>query len=133
MDASSIVAIVLAVVAIGIAIWQGATSQQQLTLARKTNGETEQNLADIRRVTEENRKIAEDLKTTFESKIGRIFDQYVEGLQRKADAEHRDQETGAEMASRFMNWVGKEISKSVEEADIDKEQGEDTDGEPVAE
>lgn len=90
----------------------GATSQSQLTLAKKTNNETSQNLAEIKRVTDDNHKIAEGLKDAFDSKIGRIFDQYVDGLQRKADPEHRDEETAAEMATRALGWAGDQIKSS---------------------
>lgn len=47
-----IVAVVVAVVAVAVAFWQGWTSKQQLDLAKETEARTERTLDEIKRETE---------------------------------------------------------------------------------
>jgi Flp pilus assembly protein TadB len=74
MEGWTIAAVVIAVVAVGIAFWQGWTSRQQLELARSTEARTERTLDEIRRETAETRRMAQDIKANIDDRINKILD-----------------------------------------------------------
>lgn len=115
-DVFSIISATLGVVAIVVAVWQGILSRNQLTLARETQNSTETALGDIRRLTEENRKIAEELKAEFDRRIGRIVDQALEAADRRAETEARSDMQGEEFAAKLFGWVGETFGEPLKRA-----------------
>lgn len=115
-DIVAVVSLVLAVVAIAVALWQGVTSQNQLTLARATNTTTETALAEIRRLTEDNRRIAEELKTAFDQRIGRVVDQALSSAERRADAEHQSDQLATGMTEKFLGFLGETLGPELKKA-----------------
>ena len=69
----------VALVATGIAVWQGQLSRRQLELARETQGKTEDALKEIRDLTAETRHLTREVKTSIDDRITRIIDREVAG------------------------------------------------------
>ncbi len=99
MDAGEIAAIVLAIVAIGVAIWQGIVSRQQLKLAQDTEARTERALEEIRKASGETRLIAEDIKSNLLTQINRVLDTKLQG-------ETNNQAMGAELLRGMLSGMG---------------------------
>lgn len=74
MDVVSITALVVAVVSVGVAVWQGLLSRKQLSLARETERRTSDALEEVRRVTGETKQLTADVKSNIDERITRILD-----------------------------------------------------------
>lgn len=74
MEGWTIAAVAIAVVAVGIAFWQGWTSKQQLDLAKDTEARTEKALDEIKRETAETRRLSQDIKANIDDRITKILD-----------------------------------------------------------
>lgn len=81
--AISISALVAGVVAVGVAIWQGRISRQQLDLAKDTERRTEDTLKEIRAATDETRRIVQDVKDNIDERITKIIDSRIQSDQAK--------------------------------------------------
>jgi len=66
--------LVVAVVAVGIAVWQGALSKRQLNLAQQTQGKTEDALREIRELARDNKQLTETIKRDIDQRITDILD-----------------------------------------------------------
>lgn len=107
-DWVSVAALVVAVVAVGVAFWQGSTSKQQLDLAKQqlaeakaTEQRTERALEEIRRVTGETRQIAQDVKNGVEQQVNKIIDS-------KINAEGHSQQMGAKFMEQIFKNMGEQ-------------------------
>ena len=79
----SISALVVGLVAVGVAVWQGRISRQQLELAKDTERRTEDTLKDIRTATDETRRIVQDVKDNIDERITKIIDSRIQSDQTK--------------------------------------------------
>lgn len=102
-----IAALIVAVVAAGIALWQGSISREQLRLARDTEQRTERALEEIRRVTNETRQITQDVKNDVDSQISKIIDS-------KLSAEQNSQAMGQQFLTRLLQGMGQPKPPSAE-------------------
>lgn len=94
MEVWSILALVIAVVSVAVALWQGFISKQQLQLARDTEKRTEDTLTEIRKETGETRRVAQDIKSNIDERITKILDS-------KLAAEQQSQAASAQMSQMF--------------------------------
>jgi glucose-6-phosphate-specific signal transduction histidine kinase len=79
----SICALVVGVVSVGIAVWQGRISRRQLELAKDTERRTEDTLKEIRVATDETRRIVQDVKDNIDDRITKIIDSRIQSDQAK--------------------------------------------------
>jgi len=103
MEIVSIAALVVAVLSAGIAVWQGITSRSQLSLARLTEGRTNDALEEIRRVSRETRDLTENVKSSIDERISRMLD-----LKFEADAQ--SQATSKMVTDVFMQGLKDKIN-----------------------
>lgn len=101
-----IAALVVAVIAAGIAFWQGNISKEQLRLARDTEQRTERALEEIRRVTNETRQITQDVKNNVDTQISKVIDS-------KLAAEQSSQAMGQQIMAKMFDSVGKQAGTTV--------------------
>lgn len=105
MSGWEIAAVVIAVVSVGVAFWQGSLSRQQLQLAKETEGRTERTLEDIRKETAETRRVAQDIKSNIDERITKILDS-------KLAAEQGSQQQSAAMSQKFMEALMSSMTKN---------------------
>lgn len=87
MEGWTIAAVVIAVVSVLVAVWQGWTSKQQLVLAKQTETRTEKALEAIRTESAETRRIVQDIKSNVDDRITKMLDTQVSAEhQRQANA-----------------------------------------------
>jgi uncharacterized protein HemX len=85
VEALSIASLVVAVIAAGVAIWQGVTSQRSLDAARLTEERTDRALEEIRRLSQENQAIVSEIKSEIDTRITRILDLKLDNERKSAD------------------------------------------------
>lgn len=90
-----VAALIVALISVGIAFWQGSISKEQLRLARETEGRTERALENIQAVTAETRALSQAVKDSIEDRITKILDS-------RLAAEQQSQSTSAQMTTAFM-------------------------------
>jgi hypothetical protein len=98
----SISALLVGLVAVGIAFWQGRISKQQLDLARETERSTEDTLKEIRTTTDETRRIVQDVKNNIDDRITKILDSRIQSEQAK-------EANSSEISRMFMEGLMKGI------------------------
>ncbi len=94
----SICALVVGAVSVGIAVWQGRISRQQLELAKDTERRTEDTLKEIRVATDETRRIVQDVKDNIDDRITKIIDSRIQSDQAK-------DENSSAMSQMFMQAI----------------------------
>lgn len=103
MEGWTIAAVVIAVVAVAVAFWQGWTSREQLKLARSTETQVEKTLDEIRRETAETRRLSQDIKANIDDRINRILDS-------KLAAEQQSQATSKSISDVLMQGLIERMS-----------------------
>ncbi|MBU1586368.1 MAG: hypothetical protein KKH51_00285 [Actinobacteria bacterium] len=94
----SVCALIVGVVAVGIAVWQGRISRQQLELAKDTERRTDDTLKEIRVATDETRRIVQDVKDNIDDRITKIIDSRIQSDQAK-------DETSSAMSQMLMQAI----------------------------
>ena len=129
MSASiAIASLVVAVVAAGVAIWQGVSSHRQLDLARHTEGETRRALEEIRDLSRDNRATATEIKGAIDERITKILDLRLEAERQELESQRQEEEAkrastakGAEMADTFFGWFGKQVNEQMKKTAAEQE------------
>lgn len=124
----AIASLVVAVIAAGVAIWQGVSSHRQLDLARRTEGETRRALEEIRDLSRDNRATATEIKGAIDERITKILDLRLEAERQELESQRQEEEAkrastakGAEMADRFFGWLGKGVDEQMKKTDAEQE------------
>lgn len=135
----AIASLAIAVIAAGVAIWQGVSSHRQLDLARRTEKDTKEALTEIRDLSRENRATTTEIKSAIDERITKILDLRLEAERQVLESQRQEEEAkrastakGGEMAERFFGWVGKglddQMKKTVaEQAASKRREDEDED------
>ena len=100
--AVGVVGIVVAVVAVGVAVWQGRMSKEQLDLARDAEGRTQSALDEIRRLSQENRDLAAGVKSDIDNRINKFLDQQLARLEQETVSKARDDQMSSAMTEKIM-------------------------------
>lgn len=116
--------LVVALVAVGVSLWQGrmskeqlVMSKQQLEMARDSEGRTERALEEIRTLSRENRDLAAGVKSDIDGRINKFLDQQLDRLKQEAASKARDDEMASEMAKDFMGGLGAMFTRAMEDPD----------------
>lgn len=116
--------LVVALVAVGVSLWQGRMSKeqlemskQQLGMARESEGRTERALEEIRALSRENRDLAAGVKSDIDGRINKFLDQQLDGMKQEAAAKARDDEMASEMTKGLLGGLGAMFTKAMEEQD----------------
>lgn len=114
--------LVVALVAVGVSLWQGrmskeqlVMSKQQLDLARESEGRTEHALEEIRTLSRENRDLAAGVKSDIDDRINKFLDQQLDRMKQEAASKARDDEMASEMTKGLMGGLGAMFTKAMEE------------------
>lgn len=103
--------LVVAIIAAGVALWQGMISKQQLDMARSSESKTEKALDEVRQLSRENRDLIAGVKKEIEDRITRILDQRLE-----------NQAQSDEMANKFAEqFMGQMFTGVVPPADPEEQ------------
>ncbi|UBQ02745.1 hypothetical protein [Curtobacterium sp. TXMA1] len=97
--AIGVAALIVALVSVAIAIWQGVMARDQLKLARDTEGRTERALEEIRTLSRQSDQTLADLKRDINERITKILDQRIAN-----DAQ--GQEFGAMLMQQMLGGFG---------------------------
>lgn len=103
--AVGVIGIVVAVVAVGVAVWQGRMSRDQLELARDSEGRTERALEEIRKLSQENRDLVAGVKSDIDTRINKFLDQQLGRLDQEAASRARDDQMSSAMAEKFFGQM----------------------------
>ena len=103
--AVGVVGIVVAVVAVGVAVWQGRMSKEQLDLARDSEGRTQSALDEIRRLSQENRDLAAGVKIDIDTRINKFLDQQLARLEQETVSKARDDQMSSAMTEKIMGQM----------------------------
>ncbi|WP_270409155.1 hypothetical protein [Brachybacterium paraconglomeratum] len=103
--AVGVVGIVVAVVAVGVAVWQGRMSKEQLDLARDSEGRTQSALDEIRRLSQENRDLAAGVKSDIDTRINKFLDQQLARLEQETVSKARDDQMSSAMTEKIMGQM----------------------------
>lgn len=135
MEPLSIASLVVAVIAAGVAIWQGVSSHRQLDLARRTEDETKRALQEIRDLSRDNRTTATEIKSSIDERITKILDLRLDAERQELDAERQEMEAkrasaaqGADLANQVFGWFGKQVGQAIAEQDAEKRRNVDDSG-----
>ena len=107
--------LVVAVVAVAIAVWQGRLSKSQLKLAQDTTATTERSLSEIRDLARDNEKTVRDIKSSIDERITRILDTRLDAEQQELRAKAQKDEESSAMAKSMMSGLGKMFMDSMKE------------------
>lgn len=121
MDAAGVVVgvagLIVAIVAVGVSVWQGRMSKEQLALAKESEGRTERALEEIRTLSRENRDLAAGVKSDIDGRINKFLDQQLDRMRQETAAKARDDEMASEMTKQFMGGLGAMFTGALEGAD----------------
>lgn len=110
--AFGLLGVVIAVVAVGVAVWQGRMSKdqlemskEQLGLARDSEGRTERALEEIRTLSRENRDLAAGVKSDIDGRINKFLDQQLDRMRQESASKDRDDQMSSEFTKQFMEQM----------------------------
>lgn len=101
----SIFGLVVAVVAVGVAFWQGSISKKQLSLAEKSEDRTERALEEIKTLSQENRDLAAGVKKDIDGKINQFLEQQLDRLRQETESKARDDRMSSDMAEKVVGQM----------------------------
>lgn len=120
MEPLSTASLVGAVIAAGVAIWQGVSSHRQLDLARRTEDETKRARQEIRDLSRDIRTTATEIKSTIDERITKILDLRLDAERQEMEAKRASAAHGADLANQMFGWFGKQVWQAIAEQDAGK-------------
>lgn len=123
MEALGWLGLMVAVVAAGVAIWQGVMAKQQLELARVAEGNTTRTLEEIKDVSRDTLASVRQVEKDFDQRIDLFLAHQMKELDlqlraKESEQQQKDEEArqGAAMAQSAMAFMGGLFKDAVEES-----------------
>lgn len=123
--------LIVAVIAAGVAIWQGVMAKQQLELARLAESNTTRTLSEIKDVSRDTLASVRQVEKDFEQRIDKFLAHQMKDLDLQLRAKESEQQQkehdaqqGAEMAAGVMSFLGDAFKESFEESKRQEQQGD---------
>lgn len=99
----SIITIVLSIVAIAIAVWQGFIAKQQLDDSKRTKEETEKILSAIKEKVDEVQGISDETRRNVQEQVTKLIDQQNENFKSLLNAPQNQKQN--EMVMQLMPYL----------------------------